>query len=108
MFEQVKLPQSIDYINVSNISKMKENILGTRELAAADVIINNLIGAEKVYATGNENELWEFIDKKRSVYGLEDNNIVDISMEILDANTSTMVKTIINKQKTINNIDYKT
>jgi len=98
LFEQKILPrtifeyekETIEYINALNSSKMKENILGCFELAAANVILNDLeLSGEAV--PENEDQIWALVDEKRPEFGLGNEHIVDIKIEKLDEYTNAII-----------------
>ena len=99
MFEQKELPltifeyekETIDYINNSNIDKMKENILGVWEVSAANVILDELVFSDENVSFENEAAMWEYIDEKRPEYGLGDEHVHSITLEKIDADTNAII-----------------
>ena len=99
MFEQKKLPktlfeyekETVAYINTLNAGKMKKNILAMWELAAAEVIFNDAMLSGENPDRNNEDEIWALSDKRRPLFGLGDEHIVDVAIEKIDADTNAII-----------------
>jgi len=99
IFEQSKLPKMIfedekeiiEYINTSNVNKMKEKILSIWGLAAAEVIFNDAMLSGENIDINDHDEFGALVSERRSLFGIGDEHIVDVTLEMLDDNTKAVI-----------------
>ena len=94
-FEQNQLPltffvsenETIDYINNSNVDKIKEDILEIWKMSAKNAILNDLELSGKSIRFDNE----EYMDEKLIEYDLGDEHIDSVTLEKIDADTNAII-----------------
>lgn len=99
LFEQRLLPETvfeyeadtISYIKDGNVSKMKENILGIWDLAAANVIADDAVLSGENIDTEDEAALWKLADERRQSFGLGDQHIKNVTIENIDGSTKAVI-----------------